>query len=210
MGRSSARWPTPGLPDGVLNLVTNKPEDAGEVVNALIAHPAVQRVNFTGSTRVGRLIAQECAKHLKRPLLELGGKAPLIVLADADLDEAAAAANFGAFMNQGQICMSTERIVAERSVASELAAKLAERAGALVTGDPTDPGTQIGALVDERSLSRVGELVEDARAQGCGGARGRPRRRPVLPAHGAGRRHARDADLRRGVLRAGRLGRRGG
>ncbi len=156
-----------GLPDGVLNLVTNRPEDAGDVVNALIAHPAVQRVNFTGSTRVGKLIALECAKHLKRPLLELGGKAPLIVLADADLDEAVAAASFGAFMNQGQICMSTERIVAERPIAGELAAKLAERAGALVTGDPNDPGTQIGALIDERSLTRVGELVEDAREQGA-------------------------------------------
>jgi benzaldehyde dehydrogenase (NAD) len=156
-----------GLPDGVLNLVTNAPDDAGEIVNALIAHPAVRRINFTGSTRVGKLIARECAKHLKRPLLELGGKAPQVVLADADLDEAAAAASFGAFMNQGQICMSTERIVAERPVAEELATKLAERAAKLVTGDPTDPGTQIGALVDENALSRIGELVEDAKSKGA-------------------------------------------
>src|SRR5262249_46344810 len=97
-----------GVPAGAINLVTNDPEDAAEVVDELIAHPAVRRINFTGSTRVGRIIAQKAARHLKRVLLELGGNAPLVVLADADLDRAVAAANFGSFMNQGQICMSTE------------------------------------------------------------------------------------------------------
>ena len=89
------------------------------MVEALIAHPAVRRINFTGSTRVGRIIAEKAGAHLKRVLLELGGKAPMIVLDDADLDDAAAAANFGAFMHQGQICMSTERIVADRSIAGD-------------------------------------------------------------------------------------------
>jgi acyl-CoA reductase-like NAD-dependent aldehyde dehydrogenase len=75
----------------------------------LVTHPAVRRISFTGSTRAGRIIAQTAARHLKRVLLELGGKAPLVVLADADLERAVAAASFGSFMHQGQICMSTER-----------------------------------------------------------------------------------------------------
>src|SRR5262249_19258292 len=92
-----------GLPPGVLNVITNAPEDAPALIEALVAHPAVRRVNFTGSTRVGRIIAQIAAKHLKPALLELGGKAPMVVLDDADIDAAVAAAGFGAFMNQGQI-----------------------------------------------------------------------------------------------------------
>ena len=114
-----------GFPDGVVNLVTNAPDDAGEVVGALIDHPAVRRINFTGSTAVGRIIARRAAEHLKPVLLELGGKAPLIVLEDADLDEAVKAAAFGAFMNQGQICMSTERIIVVEAVADEFAARFA-------------------------------------------------------------------------------------
>src|SRR5579883_2096389 len=95
-----------GLPKGVVNVVTNAPADAAAVVEALIAHPAIKRVNFTGSTRVGRIIAELAGRHLKPALLELGGKAPLVVLDDADLDAAVNAAAFGAFAHQGQICMS--------------------------------------------------------------------------------------------------------
>src|SRR5579859_5472916 len=102
-----------GLPKGVVNFVTNAPADAGAVVEALIAHPKVRRVNFTGSTHVGKIIAATCARYLKPSVLELGGKAPLIVLADADLDAAVNAAAFGAFANSGQICMSTERIIVD-------------------------------------------------------------------------------------------------
>src|SRR5207245_9960781 len=114
-----------GAPAGAVSLVTNQPADAADVVDELIAHPAVRRLSFTGSTRVGRIVAETAARHLKRVLLELGGKAPLVVLADADLERAVAAANFGSFMNQGQICMSTERIVIDRSVAEVFAEKLA-------------------------------------------------------------------------------------
>jgi vanillin dehydrogenase len=156
-----------GLPPGVINLITHKAEDAPEVVDELIAHPAVRRINFTGSSRVGRLVAENAARHLKRVLLELGGKAPLVVLPDADLDEAVAAANFGAFMHTGQICMATERLVVDRSVADEFTEKLAERAAALKVGDPHDPETQIGPLVNEGALERVTELVEDATSQGA-------------------------------------------
>jgi benzaldehyde dehydrogenase (NAD) len=156
-----------GLPDGVLNLVTNAPADAADVVEELIDHPQVTRINFTGSTRVGRVIAEKAATRLKRVLLELGGKASQVVLADADIDEATAAASFGAFMNQGQICMSTERVVAEEPVARELAEKLASKARALTVGDPTDPATQIGAVITEGARQRMAELVADAREQGA-------------------------------------------
>ncbi len=156
-----------GLPPGVINLITNEPADAADVVDELIAHPAVRRINFTGSTRVGRIVAESAGRHLKRALLELGGKAPMVVLADADLDRAAAAANFGAFFHQGQICMSTERIIADRSVADSLAERVAERAGALTVGDPRDPGTQIGPLINEAAMKRVTSLVADAVSKGA-------------------------------------------
>ena len=94
-----------GFPPGVVNAISNQPDEAPEIVETLIAQPAVRRVNFTGSTRVGRVIAETCGRYLKRALLELGGKAPFIVLDDADLDAAVAAAAFGGYMNQGQICM---------------------------------------------------------------------------------------------------------
>jgi vanillin dehydrogenase len=155
------------LPPGAVNLVLHAPDDAPAVVEALIAHPAVRRVNFTGSTRVGRIIAAKCAEHMKRSLLELGGKAPMVVLAGADLDEAAAAASFGAFMNSGQICMSTERIVADRSTADELAARLGKRAEQLTIGDPRDEGTMIGPVVDDASRERILALIEDALAKGA-------------------------------------------
>jgi acyl-CoA reductase-like NAD-dependent aldehyde dehydrogenase len=127
-----------GLPPGAINLITNAPDDAADVVDELIAHPATRRINFTGSSKVGRVIAEKAGRHLKRVLLELGGKAPMVVLKDADLDRAAAAASFGAFFHQGQICVSTERIVADRSVAQALAEKLADRARALPIGDPRE------------------------------------------------------------------------
>jgi acyl-CoA reductase-like NAD-dependent aldehyde dehydrogenase len=116
-----------GLPAGVLNAISNAPEDAGEIVEALIAHPAVRRVNFTGSTRVGRIIAETAGRHLKPVLLELGGKAPFVVLDDADIDEAVAAAAFGAYMNQGQICMSTERLVVDENIADQFVEAMAPR-----------------------------------------------------------------------------------
>jgi acyl-CoA reductase-like NAD-dependent aldehyde dehydrogenase len=151
-----------GVPPGVVNLVTNRPGDAAEVVEELIAHPATRRINFTGSTKVGRIIAETAGRHLKRVLLELGGKAPMVVLKDADLDRAAAAASFGAFFHQGQICMSTERIVVERPVADALAEKLAERARALPVGDPREATTAIGPLVNSAAVERVNGLVRDA------------------------------------------------
>jgi len=155
-----------GLPEGALNVMTNAPEDAPAVVEALIAHPAVRHVNFTGSTGVGRIIGRLAGEHLKPSLLELGGKAPLIVLDDADLDGAVNAAIFGAFMNQGQICMSTERIIVDAKVADAFVAKLAARAAALPAGDPRGH-VVLGALVTESSAEKMDALIADATAKGA-------------------------------------------
>jgi acyl-CoA reductase-like NAD-dependent aldehyde dehydrogenase len=156
-----------GVPAGVLNLLTNDPADAPAVVNQLIDDPRTSHINFTGSTRVGRLIAARAAGLFKRTLLELGGKAPLVVLDDADLDAAAAAANFGAFMNSGQICMSTERIVVQADVSDAFIAKLVERARALTVGSPFESTTMVGPVVSAAAGDHVAELIDDARAHGA-------------------------------------------
>lgn len=156
-----------GFPDGVVNVVTHAASDAAAVVEALIDHPAVKRINFTGSTRVGRIVAQRAACHLKPVLLELGGKAPLLVLEDADLDEAVKAAAFGAFMNQGQICMSTERIIVVEAVADAFVAKLAAKASSLIAGDPREGKTPLGAVVDVHTLENVGGLIDEAISKGA-------------------------------------------
>lgn len=157
-----------GLPPGVLNLITNAPQDAPEVMDALIGHKAVRRINFTGSTRVGRIIAQKAATHLKRCLLELGGKSPLLVLDDANIDEAVKAAVFGAFLYQGQICMSTERLIVDEAVAEEFVAKFAARAAELSTGDPiSNPNCVIGPMVSKENGARLNALIDDALSQGA-------------------------------------------
>lgn len=157
-----------GLPEGVLNFVVNAPDDAADVIETLISHPAIRRVNFTGSTRVGRIIAETSGRNLKRCLLELGGKAPFVVLDDADIDGAVNAAIFGSFLYQGQICMSTERFVVDEAVADEFVAKFAARAAALVTGDPLEnPGCVIGPMIDASSGPRINAMVEDALAKGA-------------------------------------------
>jgi vanillin dehydrogenase len=156
-----------GLGDGVVNIVTNAPADAAAIVERLIANPAVRRVNFTGSTHVGRIIAAHAAKYLKPALLELGGKAPVIVLADADIDAAVDAIAFGAFFNQGQICMSTERVIAHRDIADALVKKLAAKASTLKAGPPTDKSAVLGALVSPQAVQRVAALLDDAHAKGA-------------------------------------------
>lgn len=156
-----------GLPEGTLNMVTNAPEDAPEIVKTLIEHPAVRRVNFTGSTRVGRIIAGLCAENLKPVLLELGGKAPMVVLDDADVDAAVNAAAFGAYMNQGQICMSTERLIVTPGIADQLVAKLAEKARTITAGKPEAGNTILGAVVNEAALERLNRLIDDASRKGA-------------------------------------------
>jgi acyl-CoA reductase-like NAD-dependent aldehyde dehydrogenase/ABC-type branched-subunit amino acid transport system ATPase component len=163
-----------GFPAGVVNYITNAPADAGKVVEAMVAHPAVRRVNFTGSTRVGKLIALTCAKYLKPVVLELGGKAPFVVLDDADLDAAVNAAAFGAFANSGQICMSTERIIVDGKIADDFAAKFAKKAKSLPLGDPRKPEPVVlGSVIGMGTVEHCNALIDDALAKGakllCGG-----------------------------------------
>jgi benzaldehyde dehydrogenase (NAD) len=172
-----------GFNGGEVNLITNAPADAGAIVGALIDHPAVRRINFTGSTAVGRIIAKRAAEHLKPCLLELGGKAPLLILEDADLDEAVKAAAFGAFMNQGQICMSTERIIVVDAVADIFVEKFKTKVASMTVGDPREGKTPLGAVVDVKTVSHVQSLIDDAVAQGAVQANGGASSGVLMPAH---------------------------
>lgn len=163
-----------GFPAGVVNYITNAPADAGAVVEAMVAHPAVRRVNFTGSTRVGKIIAMTCAKYLKPAVLELGGKAPLVILDDADIDDAVNAAAFGCFANSGQICMSTERIIVDQKIADAFVKKFTDKAKSLPLGDPRKPEPVVlGSVIGMSTVEHCNALIDDALAQGakllCGG-----------------------------------------
>jgi acyl-CoA reductase-like NAD-dependent aldehyde dehydrogenase len=156
-----------GLPPGVLNVVTHAPGDAAPIGDELVENPAVRRINFTGSTATGRLLAEAAGRNLKRVVLELGGYNPLLVLADADLDYAVNASAFGAFLHQGQICMSARKIIVERPIAEEFTARLAEKAKTLKAGDPNEHDTIIGPLINEAALQNVEDRVADAVAKGA-------------------------------------------
>ncbi len=131
----------------------------------------MRRINFTGSTATGRKLAEAAGRQLKRVVLELGGSNPLIVLADADLDYAVDASAFGAFLHQGQICMSARRIIVERPIAEEFTIALAAKTSGLKAGDPKEPDTIIGPLINAAALATVKRRVDDAVA---GGARCSP------------------------------------
>ena len=156
-----------GLPAHAVGIVHNRKDEAETIVEALVAHPSVRRVNFTGSTRAGRVIARLAAQHLKKCLLELGGKAPLIVLDDADLAEAAHAAAFGAFFHQGQICMSTERLIVQDDVAERFIDQLRLRAERITAGDPERPDSALGPMIGEPAAMRVKALIDDAVLKGA-------------------------------------------
>ncbi len=163
-----------GFPAGVVNYITNAPADAGTVVEAMVAHPAVRRVNFTGSTRVGKIIALTCAKYLKPVVLELGGKAPMVILDDANIDDAVNGAAFGCFANSGQICMSTERIIVDQKIADAFVKKFVAKATALPLGDPRKPDPVVlGSVIGMSTVEHCNALIDDALAQGakllCGG-----------------------------------------
>ena len=156
-----------GLPPGVLNIVTHAPGEAGPIGDELVEHPAVRRINFTGSTATGRKLAEAAGRQLKRVLLELGGYNPLIVLGDADLPYAVDASAFGAFLHQGQICMSARRIIVERPIADEFVARLAEKTKGLKAGDPKEHDTIIGPLINESALETVKARVDAAVSGGA-------------------------------------------
>jgi acyl-CoA reductase-like NAD-dependent aldehyde dehydrogenase len=155
-----------GLPDGVINVLSNAPEDAAAIVKALISAPEVKRVNFTGSTRVGRRIGELCGRNLKPALLELGGKAPMIVLDDADIDAAVNGAIFGAFANMGQICMSTERVIVHEKIADEFVQKFAARASKLPAGDPRGH-VVLGSLVTPEAAQKMEDFIKDGVDKGA-------------------------------------------
>ena len=156
-----------GLPDGVLNIVTHAPGEAGLIGDELVENPAVRRINFTGSTPTGRRLAEAAGRQLKRVVLELGGQNPLIILADADLDYAVDAAAFGAYMHQGQICMSARKIIVEEGIAGAFTEKLAAKTAGLKAGDPNEHDTIIGPLINESALELVRSRVDEAVAKGA-------------------------------------------
>lgn len=156
-----------GLPAGALNVITNDIKDAGEIVETLIADQRVRLVNFTGSTHVGRIIGTTAAKYLKPAILELGGKNPLVILKDADIDYAVKTAVFGSFMNSGQICMSTDRVIVVREVADKFTKAFTEAVKSLPSGDPSDPATFVGPVVNKRAAQRVSALLKDAIDKGA-------------------------------------------
>ena len=156
-----------GLPAGVLNVVTHAPGEAAGIGDELVENPHVRRLNFTGSTATGRKLAEAAGRNLKRIVLELGGYNPLIVLADADVEYAVNASAFGAFMHQGQICMSARRIIVERPVADEFIAKLVAKTKGLKTGNPSEHDTVIGPLINSSALDMVRGRVEEAVAKGA-------------------------------------------
>ena len=167
-----------GLPPGVFNVVTSSRERVVEMGDELVENPLVKGISFTGSTPVGRSIAAKAGAHLKKCCMELGGKDSLIVLEDADMERATSAANFGAFMHQGQICMSVEKVLVHESVYDEFLAGLKARAAKLKMGDTGDKSNVIGPLINDRQVERVAAQIEDAVAKGArvelgGGVSGR-------------------------------------
>ncbi len=154
-----------GMPEGVLQVIHTSAEDSAAVVEQIISDPVVRRINFTGSTRVGRFVAKVAAKHLKKCLLELGSKTALLVLDDADIKKAADAVAFGGYLNQGQLCLSTERIIVHTSIAKDFTRELVERVNALTNLQIEEPAPP--TLVNENATNRVEALVKDALEKGA-------------------------------------------
>jgi len=153
-----------GLPPGVLNILPGKGSIVGE---ALVKHPGVDKVSFTGSTEVGKHLMRTAADTLKKLTLELGGKSPNIVFADADLDAAIKGATAGIFYGKGEVCGAGSRLLVENSVKAEFVAKLAERSKKIVPADPLDPKTRLGALVSEGQMKKVLGYVETGVQEGA-------------------------------------------
>jgi acyl-CoA reductase-like NAD-dependent aldehyde dehydrogenase len=153
-----------GFPEGVVNIVPGYGETAGA---ALAAHPGIDKIAFTGSTEVGKMIAKAAADNLTKVSLELGGKAPNIVFADSDIDQAVAGAMMGIFYNQGQVCCAGSRLFVEESVKDQFLDKLSDKAGKITVGDPMNKSTQMGPQVSEEQLNRIKGYVDVAREEGA-------------------------------------------
>ncbi len=159
-----------GLPKGVFSSVPGKGSVIGDKI---VEDPRVRMISFTGSTAVGSQIAVKAAQHLKKYALEMGGKNPLIILKDADMDQAIGTALFGTFFHQGQVCMATGRIIVEEPIYDEFTEKLAARIRNIRYGDPRDPKNFVGPLINEQHCLDIDRLVKDAVEKGaelvCGG-----------------------------------------
>jgi succinate-semialdehyde dehydrogenase/glutarate-semialdehyde dehydrogenase len=154
-----------GLPDGVLNIVTSS--DSGSVVKPLVEDPRLRKLSFTGSTQVGRLLMEQSSKRLLRLSMELGGNAPYLVFADADIDLAVEQAMVAKMRNMGESCVAANRFHVEASVAEEFTSKLTEKMAALTVGRGTEKGVNVGPLIDAKQRDKVAELVDDAVAHGA-------------------------------------------
>ncbi len=153
-----------GIPAGAFNVVTGFGDKIGDV---LTTHPLVKVVMFTGSSRIGKHIAGLCGPLMRRVVLELGGKSPMVVMADADLDAAVDAAAFSQFFFQGQACMASSRIFVERSIEAEFCRRFKAKAESLGMGDLRDPNTWVGPIISERQRQRVRTHIQDAQAKGA-------------------------------------------
>ncbi len=171
-----------GLPPGVLSVVAGAGSEIGD---AFVMHPASRVISFTGSTPVGRGIARHAAEApvMKRVDLELGGNSPFVVLADADLERAVEAALFGKFLHQGQICMITNRFIVDRKLYEPFVERFTERAGKLKAGDPSDPETLVGPIINERQLEGLTQRIAEARSSGARQTLGGEPQGQVLPPH---------------------------
>jgi aldehyde dehydrogenase (NAD+) len=153
-----------GLPKGVFNVVLT---DINEIGDSMLTNPHSKLISFTGSSAVGRHIGGIAGQHLKRVALELGGNSPLVVLEDANVDQAVKAAIFGKFIHQGQICMIVNRIIVHKNLYGEFAEKFVSRARELPYGNPSDPNTVIGPLINERQMEKAQEYIETAKKEGA-------------------------------------------
>jgi acyl-CoA reductase-like NAD-dependent aldehyde dehydrogenase len=153
-----------GLPPGVLNVITGPGASVGQ---AIVEHPGIDKIAFTGDTSTGKHIMRGAAETLKRITLELGGKSPNIVLPDADLDAAIRGATVGIFYGKGEVCAAGSRLLVDRSIRGEFIDKLAARTKKMVPGDPLDPKTRLGAIASKSQLERVLRYVETAKKEGA-------------------------------------------
>ncbi|GAA2225339.1 MULTISPECIES: aldehyde dehydrogenase family protein [Kitasatospora] len=153
-----------GLPGGLLNVLLT---DIAEIGDAFLEHPVPKVIAFTGSDQVGRHVARVAAGHFKRTVLELGGNSALVVLDDADLDYAVDAAVFSRFAHQGQVCMAANRVLVDRSVAAEFTERFVAKVRTLRVGDPADPETQLGPLINSAQAEAIGAQVDEAVAEGA-------------------------------------------
>jgi acyl-CoA reductase-like NAD-dependent aldehyde dehydrogenase len=156
-----------GFPAGSFNVVTHAPGEAAAIADVFFEHKAVRCINFTGSDKTARILGERAGRALKRMVLELGGFNPMIVLADADIDNAVRAATFGAFLHQGQVCMNTRKVYIDRAIHDVFVEQLGARVAALKTGDPADPSVIVGPLINQHALDQTAVRIQDAVDRGA-------------------------------------------